>query len=64
VVDHVHVPEEAFLRDLEEVDPQGAALLRQQTAEAIAISKEHVLTRTIARVHTMIVEQEGCPKRA
>ena len=48
---------------MEKVAPQVAAIYRQQIAETIAGNKRMKLTRAIARVQKLIVDQYGWPER-
>ena len=59
----VRVPSESHLLEMEKVAPQVAAIYRQQIAETIAGNKRMKLTRTIARVQQLIVDQYGWPER-
>ena len=55
----VRVPPESVLKEMEKVAPQVAAIHRQQTAEIIEGNKRMKLTRTIARIQQLIVDQYG-----
>ena len=59
----VHVPPESHLLEIERVAPHCAAHYRQQIADTIAGNKRMKLTRTIARVQQLIVDQYGWPER-
>ena len=59
----VRVPPESHLLEMEKVAPQTAAIYRQQIAETIAGNKRMKLTRTIARIQKLIVDQYGWPER-
>ena len=48
---------------MEKVAPHTAALIRQDIAETIAGNKRMKLTRTIARVQQLIVDQYGWPEQ-
>ena len=49
--------------EMERVAPHCAAHYRQQIADTIAGNKRMKLTRTIARVQQLIVDQYGWPER-
>ena len=55
----VRVPSESHLLEMEKVAPIAAAHYRQQIAETIAGNKRMKLTRTIARIQRLIVDQYG-----
>ena len=59
----VRVPSESLLLEMEKVSPQWAAFTRQEIAEIIASNKRMKLTRTIARIQKLIVDQYGWPER-
>ena len=59
----VRVPSESHLLEMERVAPNVAAHYRQQIAETISGNKRMKLTRTIARVQQLIVDQYGWPER-
>ena len=59
----VRVPSESHLLEMERVSPNVAAHYRRQIAETIAGNKRRKLTRTIARVQQLIVDQYGWPER-
>ena len=59
----VRVPPESHLLEMERVAPHCAAHYRQQIADTIAGNKRMKLTRTIARVQQLIVDQYGWPER-
>ena len=59
----VRVHSESHLFEMEKVAPQVTAIYRQQIAETIAGNKRMKLTRTIARVQQLIVDQYGWPER-
>ena len=59
----VRVPPESHLLEMERVALQTAAIYRQQIAETIAGNKRMKLTRTIARIQQLIVDQYGWPER-
>ena len=59
----VRVLPESALKEMEKVAPQSAAIYRQQTAEIIEGNKQMKLTRTIARIQQLIVDQYGWPER-
>ena len=57
----VRVPPESELKAMEKVAPHSAAIYRQQIAETIEGNKRIKLTRTIARIQRLIVDQYGWP---
>ena len=57
----VRVPPESQLLEMEKVAPITAAQYRQHIAETIAGNKRMKLTRTIARIQKLIVDQYGWP---
>ena len=59
----VRIPPESYLLEMEKVAPQTAAICRQQIAETIAGNKRMKLTRTIARIQQLIVDQYGWPEQ-
>lgn len=59
----VRVPPESHLLEMERVAPHCAAHYRQQIADTIAGNKRMKLTRTIARIQQLIVDQYGWPER-
>ena len=59
----VRVLSESQLLEMEKVSPQWAAFTRQEIAETIASNKRMKLTRTIARIQKLIVDQYGWPER-
>ena len=59
----VRVPPESQLLEMERVAPNVAAHYRRQIAETIAGNKRMKLTRTIARIQQLIVDQYGWPER-
>ena len=54
---------ESHLLAMEKVAPHMAARIRQDNAETIEGNKRMKLTRTIARVQKLIVDQYGWPER-
>ena len=55
----VRVPPESVLKEMEKVAPQTTALYRQEIAEIIEGNKRMKLTRTIAQIQQLIVDQYG-----
>ena len=55
----VCVPPESVLKEMEKVAPQTTALYRQEIAEIIEGNKRMKLTRTIAFIQRLIVDQYG-----
>ena len=59
----VRVLRESDLQAMEKVAPRVAAIARQQAEEARASIKRTKLTRSIARLQQLIVNQYGWPKQ-
>ena len=59
----VRILRESELKEMEKVAPWVAAIARQQAEEARASIKRTKLTRTIARIQKLIVDQYGWPER-
>ena len=59
----VRVPSESKLQAMEQEAPWVAAIVRQQIADTIAGNKRMKLTRTIARIQKLIVDQFGWPEQ-
>lgn len=59
----VRILRESELQEMEKVAPQVAAIARQQAEEARASIKRTKLTRTIARIQQLIVDQYGWPEQ-
>lgn len=59
----VRILRESELQAMEKVAPWTASIARQQAEEARASIKRTKLTRSIARVQQLIVNQYGWPKQ-
>ena len=54
---------EAQLQEMEKVAPQTAAIARREAQEIKDVERRSALTRTIARIQQLIVDQYGWPER-
>ena len=54
---------EAQLQDMEKVAPQTAAIARREAQETKDAERCNALTRTVARIQQLIVDQYGWPER-
>ena len=59
----VRILRESELQEMQKVAPWVAAIARQQAKEARASIKRTKLTRTIARIQKLIVDQYGWPEQ-